>query len=134
MSTLKVINQSMKLALFTLLFTLFSFVMLSNVALAEPYKIGVASWSGYPASLEGFKAGLLESGLELNKDYVLIEGAVGADKTLQKKVAQQFKQQNLDLVYSLTTPGTVIMKETLPSELPIVFSIVTYPADSGLIE
>ena len=40
----------------------------------------------------------------------------------------------MDLVYSLTTPGTAIVKEVLPSDTPIVFSIVTYPADAGLIE
>jgi len=38
------------------------------------------------------------------------------------------------MVYSLTTPGTTIIKETLDPATPIVFSIVTYPADSGLIE
>ncbi len=40
----------------------------------------------------------------------------------------------MDLVYSLTTPGTIIIKEFMPETTPIVFSIVTYPADSGLIE
>lgn len=40
----------------------------------------------------------------------------------------------MDLVYSLTTPGTTIIKKIMPETTPIVFSIVTYPADSGLIE
>ncbi len=38
------------------------------------------------------------------------------------------------MVYSLTTLGTVIIKEALPAETPIIFSIVIYPVDSGLSE
>jgi len=67
-----------------------------------------------------------------NITYIL--KASNTDKELQQEIANQFKYLNVDLVYSLTTPGTIIIKDTLPPETPIVFSIVTYPADSGLIE
>jgi len=96
--------------------------------------IGLSVWSGYPDSIKGFKAALSEGGLIEGKHVNYVMGNSGGDKVTQKNIAQQFKAANLDLVYSLTTPGTVIMKETLPSTTPIIFSIVTYPADSGLIE
>ncbi len=61
-------------------------------------------------------------------------GKSGIDKEQQRQIAQQFKDAQVDLVYTLTTPGTIIIQEVLPETTPIVFSIVTYPADAGLIE
>ena len=113
-------------------FTLFFSTL--SLASSPPYKIGLAMWTGYPDSLAGFKDGLSENGINLAKDVVFLPGAISSDKSIQKGVAKKFAQENVDLVYSLTTPGTVIVKETLPKTTPIVFSIVTYPADSGLIE
>lgn len=101
---------------------------------SPPYKIGLALWTGYPTSLEGFKEGLREGGLDLQSDVIFIEGDISSNEETQRAAAENFKNKSVDLVYSLTTPGTVIVKETLPSATPIVFSIVTYPADSGLIE
>ena len=68
------------------------------------------------------------------RNIAFLQGEAGADKALQRRAAAGFKAANVDLVYSLTTPGTSIVKEVMPPETPIVFSIVTYPADSGLIE
>ena len=100
----------------------------------ESYKIGLAVWSGYPESVDGFKAGLSAAGLIEGKNVQFLYGKKGADKNLQRMVAEEFRTENTDLIYSLTTPGTVIIKNVIPPETPIVFSIVTYPADSGLIE
>jgi len=96
--------------------------------------VGLSAWSGYPQSVKGFKDALNEAGFVEGKNITYILGNSGGDKNKQKEIATQFKDSNVDLVYSLTTPGTVIVKEVLPSTTPIVFSIVTYPADSGLIE
>lgn len=117
--------------------TVLAFLMAANSHWAEatePFKIGIAQWSGYPESIAGFQQGLADNGLIENEHYVLVSGALGADKSIQLAVAEEFKAKAVDLVYSLTTPGTTIMKETVPESTPIVFSIVTYPADSGLIE
>ena len=106
-----------------------------NQAKAEvQYRIGIASWSGYNNSVQGFKDGLTDSGLIENVHVSYVKGELGANEALQREVAETFKRLKVDLVYSLTTPGTAIMKEVLAEEVPIVFSIVTYPADSGLIE
>ena len=61
-------------------------------------------------------------------------GRSGPSKDKQRQIVRDFKAVDVDLVYSLTTPGTIIVKKNIPSDTPIVFSIVTYPADSGLIE
>jgi len=114
---------------------LLSFLMLFfQQASAKEYKIGLAVWSGYPPCVQGFKDSLASKGLIAGKQVTFIQGEVGADKTLQRAVAHSFKEQNVDLVFTLTTPGTTIIKEVMPATTPLVFSIVTYPADSGLIE
>ncbi|OMH30430.1 ABC transporter substrate-binding protein [Motiliproteus sp. MSK22-1] len=100
----------------------------------ESYKIGLAVGSGYPESVKGFKEGLSAAGLTEGKNVQFLYGKKGIDKNLQRTVAEQFKKAKADLVYSLTTSGTAIVKEVIPPQTPIVFSIVTYPADSGLIE
>ncbi|MBM3300119.1 MAG: ABC transporter substrate-binding protein, partial [Deltaproteobacteria bacterium] len=41
---------------------------------------------------------------------------------------------HVDLVYSLTTPGTTIIKDVMPPTTPVVFSIVTYPVQQGFIK
>jgi len=114
-------------------FSLF-FIFCFNHALANDYKIGLAVWSGYPECVKGFKDGLASKGLIEGENLTFIYGEVGADRELQRKVANNLKQQQVDLVFTLTTPGTTIVKEVMPVTTPLVFSIVTYPADSGLIE
>ena len=106
-------------------------------ALAEPspqFTVGLSVWVGYPRSVEGFKAGLAEAGIIENQHIRFIVGSSGGNGNKQKKIATSFKEAKVDLVYSLTTSGTVIIKKIMPDTTPIVFSIVTYPADSGLIE
>ncbi len=109
-------------------------IILPNNVAAEKYKVGLAVWSGYSTSVQGFKDGLAENGIFEGKHVEFIQGEVGASAKLQTQVAIDFKKANVDMVYTLTTPGTKIIKEIMPAHTPLVFSIVTYPADSGLIE
>lgn len=118
-----------KIPVFIILLILFA----SNVSAAQ-YKIGLSVWSGYPQSVKGFKDSLAEQGFVEGKNTQFTYRNAKADKQKQAQIAEEFHNQKLDLVYSLTTPGTVIIKDTLDPKTPIVFSIVTYPADSGLIE
>ncbi len=101
---------------------------------AKPFVVGISTWNHYPSSVTGFKASLSSKGLEEGKDVIYLERSAQADKNKQREIAQYFKSQKVDLVYSLTTSGTVIIKQVMPDKTPIVFSIVTYPADAGLIE
>ena len=98
------------------------------------YKVGISSWTGYPKSVQGFKESMTKAGLIEGENIQYLYGESGTDKALLTTIANAFKEAKVDLVYSLTTPGTIIIKEIMPETTPIVFSIVTYPADSGLIE
>ncbi|NQZ24162.1 MAG: ABC transporter substrate-binding protein [Colwellia sp.] len=124
----------MKIKISKKFIAIFIFILSCQPIYATDYTIGLATWSGYPNCVQGFKDALASRGLVEGRQLTFIEGEIGADKILQKKVANNLKAQNIDLVFSLTTSGTTIIKEVMPVTTPIVFSIVTYPADSGLIE
>jgi len=128
------VGYTMKINTLKRVFFFFLIISFGQQVSANEYKIGLATWSGYPNCVQGFKDGLASKGLIEGKQVTFIEGEIGADKNLQRTVANHLKTQNIDLVFSLTTPGTTIIKEVMPATTPVVFSIVTYPADSGLIE
>ncbi len=113
---------------------LFLYLFCALAQSGQPLNVGLSVWSGYPESVKGFKAGLAAEGFVEGDNIEFLLRNSGADKSVQHQIAREFKRRKVDLVYSLTTPGTVIVKSILPSTTPIVFSIVTYPADSGLIE
>lgn len=98
------------------------------------YKVGISAWTGYPTSVKGFKEAMAAGGLIEGKNVQYLYGKSGLKPEKQREIVLGFKKAEVDLVYSLTTPGTTIIKEIMPQTTPIVFSIVTYPADSGLIE
>lgn len=108
--------------------------LLSNAVQAKDYRIGLSVWSDYPESINGFKRALADKGFIEGKNVKYILKNAHSNNVKQQQIAHQFASLNLDLVYSLTTPGTVIVKQILAATVPIVFSIVTYPADAGLIE
>ncbi|OUS29959.1 hypothetical protein A9Q99_07830 [Gammaproteobacteria bacterium 45_16_T64] len=108
--------------------------LVASCVWADTKTVGISTWNEYPTSVEGFIKGLALGGFIEGKNITLIRRSSGADKDKQHRIAEEFKNLKVDLVYSLTTPGTVIIKNDLPPSIPIVFSIVTYPADSGLIE
>jgi len=100
----------------------------------KSYIIGISVWSGYPQSVNGFKDALKQAGLVEKENVTYLYRNAGSSKEKQVVIAEEFRDKNVDLVYSLTTPGTIIVKQYMPDSTPIVFSIVTYPADAGLIE
>ncbi len=100
----------------------------------KAYKVGISVWTGYPSSVKGFKEAMAAGGLIEGKNVQYLYEKIGLNKEKQREIALRFKKAKVDLVYSLTTPGTTIIKEIMPGTTPIVFSIVTYPDDSGLIE
>ena len=97
-------------------------LLLSREGLAEQsYKIGLAVGSGYPESVKGFKQGLSAAGLIEGKNVQFLYGKKGINKNLQRAVADKFKSAKADLVYSLTTSGTAIVKKILPLKHRLFF-------------
>lgn len=99
-------------------------------------KIGVAGWGSNPEfirNIEGFKDGLAENGYVEGENLQLIIKIPETDLDVQREIIQSFIDMDIDLIFSITTPGTLIAKE-MTSDIPIVFSINTFPVETGVID
>ncbi len=105
-----------------------------NAEDTKTYRIGLSVWTGYPTSVQGFKDGMAAYGFVEGENVEYFYKKSDGDARVQRQMAVELSEAHLDLVYSLTTPGTSIVKDVLSESIPIVFSIVTYPVDAGLIE
>lgn len=98
--------------------------------------IGIAKWTdspSYSSNVLGFKDGLLKMGFVEGKDVVYIIESANGDESKQREIIKEFRDKRVDMIYSLTGPTTLIAKEEAP-DVPIVYSIVTYPVEAGLIK
>lgn len=99
------------------------------------FNIGISRWNSsedFSNVINGFKDGLKEDGFieKINLNY--IEKNPNADPNQQLSIIQDFVNHPVNLLFTLTTMGTMIAKNTT-STIPIVFSIVTYPVQANLI-
>ena len=107
----------------------------SNELHSSSATIGIARWiddSEYDKNLAGFKIALAEHGFEEGKNLEIITKSANGDSSRQESIIKDFVKSDVDLIYSLTTPGTMIAKTH--SQVPIVFSIVTFPEKSEIID
>jgi len=98
--------------------------------------IGIARWGANPEftrNTQGFKDGLAENGYREEENVEFIIRNPETDLEAQKEIIQSFIDAKVDLIFSITTPGTLVAKE-MTSEIPIVFSVNTFPVESGVIE
>ena len=97
--------------------------------------VGIARWiddSEYDKNIAGFKIALSEHGFQEGKNLEIITKSAKGDKSRQSAIIKDFVDSDVDLIYSLTTPGTLISKSE--SQVPIVFSIVTFPVEAGILD
>lgn len=100
------------------------------------FTVGIARWNSdltYSGNVEGFKGGLAEMGYVKGENVKFIIKTPESDLEIQRQIIESFVAAKVDLIYSLTTPGTLVAKD-VTRKIPIVFSIVTYPVESGVIE
>ena len=100
------------------------------------FTVGIARWNSdltYSGNVEGFKEGLAEMGYVEGENVKFIIKTPESNLEIQRQIIESFVSAKVDLIYSLTTPGTLVAKDVTRT-IPIVFSIVTYPVESGVIE
>ena len=99
----------------------------------KPIVIGVSQWGSYAdyqQNVKGFKDALAAKGYKENVSF--LEGNAEMDIEKQREIIGSFVKADVSLIYSLTTPGTLVAKGATRT-IPIVFSIVTYPVESNVI-
>lgn len=113
------------------------FLLFSPQAEEKKIIIGLSRWVPlgnitYDENFQGFKDVLAQAGYEEGKDVEYVLEVADGNAETQKAIAQKFLEMDVDLIFSQTTPGTKILSEAI-TDIPIVFSIVTYPVEAGLI-
>lgn len=102
-----------------------------GTATEETYNIGVLQYMPHPAldtSSEGFFAALDELGIKYKADK---QNAAGEVSTCQT-IAETLVNSNNDLIFAIATPAAQALASAT-SEIPIVLTAVTDPADAGLV-
>lgn len=115
----------------------FWYIPVKNQATEENLvTIGIARWgpaAEYDRNIEGFKDGLAGNGYVEGDNVRFITQDAETDKGKQRQIIQSYIDQDVDLIFSITTPATLIAKEMVKDK-PIVFSVATYPVEAGLID
>lgn len=101
--------------------------------------VGITRWSRHPEfgrNVDGFKQGLAENGFVEGKNVRFVTKNPETNLGKQRQIIKEFIATKIDLIYSLTTQGTLVAKaETnkMDNPIPVVFSICAYPVESNLI-
>lgn len=108
----------------------------AGTAMDTPVDIGIIQLTEHPAldaSREGFIAALAEAGYtDGDKINIELQNAQG-DQSNLKTISQKFVSDGKDLILAIATPAAqAIATET--SDIPILLTAVTDPAESDLVE
>jgi len=100
------------------------------------FKIGVlqlVTHDALDAAYEGFVDGLEEAGLVEDEDFTIDYQNAQGEKANCQTIAAKFVNDNVDLVLAIATPAAQAMASE-SSEIPILVTAVTDPADAKLVE
>ena len=99
------------------------------------YTIGIINYSpAAESAYDGFVQGMADLGYEegLNVKF-LYKGAISDKKKLTEE-GQRLIANEVDLIFSMSTPASLIAKEiTADTGVPVVFGPVSNPVKSGLV-
>jgi putative ABC transport system substrate-binding protein len=110
-------------------------VLISSLAGAQEYRIGISQFVEHPAldaAREGFIEGLAEEGFN-EENIKFIEQNAQADFATAQAIAQQFKSNNLDLILAIATPNAQAAANVI-KDTPVLFTAVTDPVEAGIVK
>jgi putative ABC transport system substrate-binding protein len=122
------------------IFTIGVAVVLATTLLWKPTSVrvvtvGIVQWTtadAYTDAVASFKHALVEHGFEEGVHIVYVEKNAHGDARELAAMMDQLIGQRVDLVYTLGAEAARIAKERT-EDVPIVFSFVTHPVETGLI-
>jgi len=101
----------------------------------DSFKIGIVSWVAneeFENNIISFKKYVQLDDHFNENNLQFIEKISNADKSKHQEIVQEFIDEKVDLIFTQTTSGTLAVKE-MTQRIPIVFSVVTYPVEAGII-
>ena len=127
----------------TTCYSIFIGVVLLGIVLAacdneknKTFTVGVINTSVFfEQNIVGFKEGMMELGYIEGENIRYVYDGPTQDVSKLPEAAKTLVTKRVDLILSVTTPTTKIVKQaTAGLELPVVFSSVTDPVGAGIVE
>ncbi len=85
--------------------------------------------------IEGFKAGMAGHGYREGRNITYIYDGPLEGVSRVPEIARRMVEQDVDLIYTVTTPVTRIVKEVVAgTDMPVVFGPVFAPVVSGIVD
>ena len=103
-----------------------------TAAAGTKVKIGITQIVTHPsldAARDGFKAALADAGYDVDYDEQNAEG----DPSIAASIAGSFAAEDLDLILAVATPTAMAAAQAI-TDVPVLFTAVTDPAGSALVE
>jgi putative ABC transport system substrate-binding protein len=99
------------------------------------FRIGVTQFTSSPAfdkDQKGFEKALTEAGFKEKVDVIYDRQSAQGDFANAQTIAQKFLKDKLDLIHTIAPPTSQAVVKII-KDVPVVFSSVTHPVDSGLV-
>lgn len=103
-----------------------------DAAEAESVSIGISQIVSHPsldAARDGFKAALEDAGYDVDWDEQNAQG----DQSIAASIAGAFASEDLDMVLAVATPTAIAAAQAV-TDIPVLFTAVTDPVGSALVE
>lgn len=102
----------------------------------EVYKIGIAQYADHPSldnCREGFIQGLEEEGFTEGNNLELTVKSAQADDAMNTQIAQNFVNDDMDLVCGIATPTAMALYNACyEKDIPVIFNAVSDPVAANL--
>lgn len=98
----------------------------------ESVSIGISQIVSHPsldAARDGFKAALADAGYDVDWDEQNAQG----DQSIAASIAGTFASEDLDMVLAIATPTAIAAAQAV-TDVPVLFTAVTDPVGSALVE
>ena len=103
-----------------------------DAAEGESVSIGISQIVSHPsldAARDGFKAALADAGYDVD----WMEQNAQGDQSVAASIAGTFASEDLDMVLAIATPTAIAAAQAI-TDIPVLFTAVTDPVGSALVE
>ena len=113
-------------------------MMMASPVMAQDFKIGICNYvddASLNQIVDNIQSRLEEIGKEKDVNFDVSYDNCNADANVMEQIISDFQADNVDLMVGIATPVAMRMQSaTEGSDTPVVFSAVSDPVGSGLVD
>ena len=113
-------------------------MMMASPVMAQDFKIGICNYvddASLNQIVDNIQSRLEEIGNEKDVNFDVSYDNCNADANVMEQIISDFQADNVDLMVGIATPVAMRMQSaTEGTDTPVVFSAVSDPVGSGLVE